>query len=103
MGGDTDNRMGRGRAPLRPRHTPITIRTLGDFQRYPGHMLWASCPRCGRYVTLDINALAQRFRPSMSIDNVKPLLRCTKCGERGKLSLGYSMGPAPLTNHPSRK
>jgi hypothetical protein len=68
MGGDTGNRMGRGRALSRPRHTPINMRTLGDFQRYPGHILWASCPCCGRYGTLDINALAQRFRPSMSID-----------------------------------
>ena len=76
--------------------------TLGDFQRYFGHMLWASCPRCGRYVTLDINALAQRFRPSMSIDRVKPLLRCMKCSERGKLSLGYSTGPTPIANRPSR-
>ena len=72
------------------------MHTLGDFQRYPGHMLWASYPRCGRYVTLDINALAQRFRPSMTIDEMKPLLRCTKCGKRGKLNLGHSMGPAPI-------
>jgi hypothetical protein len=74
MGGDGGNPMGRGQAPRRPRHTPITMRTLGDFQRYPGHVLRASCPRCGRYVTLDINALAQRFRPSILIDKVKPLL-----------------------------
>jgi hypothetical protein len=50
---------------------------LGDIKRYPGHMLWLCCPRSGRYVTLDINRLAQRFRPSMSIDEVKPLLRRT--------------------------
>jgi hypothetical protein len=103
MGKDVGYRMGRGRAPTRPRNTPISVRTLGDFQRYPGHMLWASCARCGRYVTLDINALARRFRPGMSIDEVGPLLRCTKCGERGKLSVGYSVGPAPIAHYPSRR
>ena len=79
------------------------MRTLGDFHRYPGHLLRASCPRCGRYVTLDINPLAQSFRPTMSIDKAKPLLRCTKCGERGGLGLGYSMGPAPIANCPPRR
>jgi len=43
MGVDAGNRVGRGQVPGRLRHTPITMRTLGDFQRYPGHMLWASC------------------------------------------------------------
>jgi len=78
------------------------MRTLGDFQRNPGHMLWATRPRYARYVTLDINALVERFRPSMSIDKVNPLLRCTKCAERGRPNLGYSMGPVPPTNRPSR-
>ena len=79
------------------------MRTLGDFHRYPGHLLRASCPRCGRYVTLDINPLAQSFRPTMSIDKAKPLLHRTTCGERGRLGLGYSVAAAPIANCPSRR
>ena len=103
MGGDTGNQMGRGRAPGRPRHTPITLRTLGDFQRYSSHKLTAHCPRCFHYASLDLNALAARFGRRRRIDDLKPLLRCARCGERGKLMVSYSMGPAPLAHHPSRK
>lgn len=69
------------------------MRTLGDFQRYPDHMLWASCPRCSRYRVLDITALAQRFGRRAQVDRLKPLLSCTSCGGRGKLTVGFSIGP----------
>ncbi len=72
------------------------MRTLGDFQRYPDHMLWASCPTCGRYGSLDLNALAQRFGRNAQVDRLKPLLSCTSCGRRGRLTVGYSIDFAPL-------
>ncbi len=64
MGGDLRNRPGPGppaKRPVGPRHKPIAMRTIGDFQRSPGYMLWVNCSRCGRYRTLDISALAQRY------------------------------------------
>ncbi len=71
MGGDLRNRPGQGlsaKRPVGPQHKPITMRTLGDFQRSAGYMLWASCPSCGRYRTLDLNALAQRpGRPPQAV------------------------------------
>lgn len=54
-------------------------------------MMWASCERCGRYKTLDLNALAQRFRGNVPVDRLEPLLRCTNCGEPGRLTVAYSI------------
>ena len=76
MGGDLRGSTGHGPPAKRfvgPRHKPIAMRTLGDFQRSPGYMLWASCPTCGRYRTLDLNALAQRFGCNAQVDRPKPL------------------------------
>ncbi len=106
MGGNLRGRTGHGppaKRPIGPRHKPITIRTLGDFQRSPGYMLWASCPSCGRYRTLDPNALAQRFGRNAPVDRLKPLLRCTSCGRRGQISVGFSIGPAPLGHPPQER
>ena len=77
------------------RHTPIVMRTLGDFQRSKGYIMGASCERCGRHKTLDLNSLAQRFGHNVPVDRLKPLLRCTSCGERGRLTVGYSIDPPP--------
>lgn len=71
MGGDLRNRPGHlppAKRPVGSRHKPITVRTLDDFQRSASYMLWASCPICGRYKTLDINALAQRFGHGAEVD-----------------------------------
>ncbi len=106
MGGDLRNRPGQGPPAKRPvgsRHQPITMRTLGDFQRTPGYMLWASCPSCGQYRTLDIGALAQRFGRRVQVDRLKPLLRCTGCGRQGQLTIGHTGGSAPDPEHPSRR
>ncbi|HLI12814.1 MAG TPA: hypothetical protein VKY65_14570 [Alphaproteobacteria bacterium] len=61
---------------------------MADLQRLPGRMIWASCPHCGRYRTLDLNALAQRFGRAAKIAALKPLLRCSRCGRAGRLSIG---------------
>ena len=103
MGGETGNRIGRGRAPGRPRHAPIVMRTLGDFQRYSHHKLTAHCPKCFHYASLDLNALAARFGRRKRVDDLKPLLRCARCGERGKLMISYSMGHAALGPKPRRQ
>ncbi len=106
MGGDLRGRTGHGppaKRPVGPRHKPITVRTLGDLQRSPGYMLWASCPTCGRYRTLDLDALAQRFGRNAQVDRLKPLLCCTSCGRRGQISIGYTVGPAPLGPPPRER
>ncbi len=106
MGRDLCGRTGHGppaKRPVGPRHKSITMRTLGDFQRSLGYMLWASCPTCGRYRTLDLNALAQRFGRNAQVDRLKPLLRCTSCGRRGQLTVGYAVEPASPGREPRRE
>ena len=82
----------------------MTTGALGDFQRYPVPTMCISRPRCGRYVTLDIIVLAQRFRfrRSAPIDKVGPPLRYTTGGEMSGLSVDYFVGPATFAHRPSR-
>jgi hypothetical protein len=53
---------------------------LADLGR--GHRLYANCPKCRRTKVLDVDKLEQRFGPFFTIDEVRRLVRCTKCRQR---------------------
>ena len=92
-----------GRSAASPNRRRIIAGTIGYCLRSSGCKLTAHCPHCFHYAALDLNALAARFGRRRTLDELKPLLRCTRCGGSGKLMVVYDAGPAPSGGHPKRK
>jgi hypothetical protein len=81
-------------APSRPRAPaaappPPTLADLVDHQALAAH-----CSRCQHSAALDLAALHARLGGAFPVPELRPLLRCTRCGHRGRTAL---LEPCSLT------
>jgi len=63
----------------------------GSFEVY------ALCPPCGRMEALGLDALIERFGPAVTIEALRPRLRCRCCGTRSQELRIVYVGPAGRT------
>ena len=72
---------------------PVVLRTLADHQAFT---LGAFCRECDRSVTLDHQALADRFGRDVLLEDIRRRLRCQQCGRRPeRLLVGYHQAAVP--------
>ena len=57
----------------------VVLTTLVDHQDLD---VLACCVACERYVELELTALAERFGWDAPLDELRPRLRCRRCGAR---------------------
>lgn len=57
----------------------VVLKTLADHQ---GLDVLACCVACERYVPLELAALAERLGWDAPLDELRPRLRCRRCGAR---------------------
>lgn len=57
----------------------VVLTTLADHQRLD---VLACCVACERYVALDLAALAEQLGWDAPLDELRPRLRCRRCGAR---------------------
>lgn len=63
---------------------PIRLATLADLSRH-GYELECYCPRCRRWVTLDLPRLAEGALATRRLSEFRP--RCRACGTPGEKQL----------------
>ena len=57
----------------------LHVATLADYR------LTAYCATCERYQPLDADQLARECGPAATVDALRRRLRCTTCGQPGRL------------------
>ena len=76
----TRRRVGRSRAETGGAPSGgVVLTTLADHRDLD---VLACCVACERYVALELAALAERFGWDAPLDELRPRLRCRRCGAR---------------------